>query len=116
MFTDKQNPHQTIARLKPLSWFIQSKNRKRREIKMKRLRKRAKGLAKLASHQTDGAVEITLPYVALGDLRRRWRQRETPLHSTLLRKVCKFERIKIPKINLSTSQDRTEVCWYMEWH
>ena len=64
---------------------------------MKRLRKQAKGLAKLASHQTDRAVEITLPYVALGDLRRRWRQRETPLHSALLRKVGKFKRIKIPK-------------------
>jgi len=25
MFTDKQNTHQTIARLKPLSWFIQSR-------------------------------------------------------------------------------------------
>ena len=73
------------------------KNRKRRENKMKRLRKQAKGLAKLASHQTEGAVEMTLPYVALGDLRRRWRQRETPLHSALLRKLGRFERIKIPK-------------------
>jgi len=54
-------------------------------------------LAKLASHQTDRAVEITLPYVALGDLRRRWRQRETTPYSALLRKVGKFERIKIPK-------------------
>src|SRR5438552_15481399 len=27
---------------------------------------------------------MTLPYVALGDLRRRWRQKETPIHSALL--------------------------------
>lgn len=58
---------------------------------------RAKALAKLSSHQTEGAVELTLPYVALGDLRRRWGQKETPLHSALLRKVSKFKRIKIPK-------------------
>jgi len=64
---------------------------------MRRLGMRAKALAKLASHQTEGAVEMTLSYVALGDLRRRWRQKETPLHSALLRKVSKFKRIKIPK-------------------
>jgi len=64
---------------------------------MKRLRKRARGLAKMASHQLEGVVELTLPYVALGDLRRRWRQKETLLHSALLRKVDKFKRIKIPK-------------------
>ena len=40
---------------------------------------------------------MTLSYVALGDLRRRWWQKETPLHSALLRKVSKFKRIKIPK-------------------
>jgi hypothetical protein len=73
------------------------KNRKKKENKMRRLGKRAKGLAKLASHQKKGAVEMTLPYVALGDLRRRWRQKETPLHSALLRKVNKFKRIKISK-------------------
>ena len=64
---------------------------------MRRLGMRAKALAKLSSHQTEGAVEMTLSYVALGDLRRRWRQKETPLHSALLRKVSKFKRIKIPK-------------------
>jgi hypothetical protein len=73
------------------------KNRKKKENKMRRLGRRAKGLAKLASHQTEGVDEMTLPYVALGDLRRRWRQKETPLHSALLRKVDKFKRIKIPK-------------------
>jgi hypothetical protein len=73
------------------------KNRKKKENKMRRLGMRAKALAKLVSHQTEGAVEITLSYVALGDLRRRWRQKETPLHSALLRKVSKFKRIKIPK-------------------
>jgi len=57
----------------------------------------SKALAKLSSHQTEEAVELTLPYVALGDLRRRWRQKETLLHSALLRKVDKFKRIKIPK-------------------
>ena len=64
---------------------------------MRTLRKRTEKLAKLASHQMEEVVEMTLPYVALGDLRRRWRQKETPLHSALLRKVSKFKRIKIPK-------------------
>ena len=73
------------------------KNRKKKVNKMRRLGKRAKGLAKLASYQLKGVVELTLPYIALGDLRRRWRQKETPLHSALLRKVSKFKRIKIPK-------------------
>jgi hypothetical protein len=73
------------------------KNRKKREKKMHTLRKRTKRLAKLASHQMEGVVEMTLPYVALGDLRRRWRQKETPLHPVLLKKLDKFKRIKIPK-------------------
>ena len=73
------------------------KNHKKVEKKMKRLRKQARGLAKMASYQPEGVVELTLPYVALGDLRRRWRQKETLLHSALLRKVDKFKRIKIPK-------------------
>ena len=72
-------------------------NRKKRYKRMKTLKQRTKGLAKLASRQMKGTVEMMLPYVALGDLRRRWRQRETPVHPALLRKVCKFQRIKIPK-------------------
>jgi len=40
---------------------------------------------------------MELSYIALGDLRRRWRQKETPLHPALLRKSNKFKRIKIPK-------------------
>ena len=73
------------------------KNRKKREKKMRILKKKAKGLAKLGSHHKKGILEIKLPYVALGDLRRRWRQKETPLHPALLRKLNKFKRIKIPK-------------------
>jgi hypothetical protein len=73
------------------------KNRKRIENRLRKLRKRTKALTKLGYRQMERAVEMKLPYVALGDLRRRWRQRETPLHSALLRKVNKFERIKIPK-------------------
>ncbi len=73
------------------------KNRKKREKKMRTLKKRAKGLTKLASHHQEGILEMKLPYVALGDLRRRWRQKETPLHPALLRRFNKFKRIKIPK-------------------
>ena len=62
---------------------------------METLRKRTERLAKLASHQTEGVIEMTLPYVALGDLRRRWRQKETPLHSNVLKRLDKFKRIKI---------------------
>jgi len=64
---------------------------------MTKLRKRVARLSKLASHDVEGVVEMTLPYVALGDLRRRWRQRETPLHSALLKKFHTFKRIKIQK-------------------
>ena len=73
------------------------KNRKKKEKKMRTLRKRAERLAKLASHQMEEVVEMTLPYVTLGDFRRRWQQAETPLHPALLKKVNKFKRIKIPK-------------------
>ena len=64
---------------------------------MKALKRRTEGLKKLASQNTKGTVEMTLPYVALGDLRRRWRQKETPIHSALLRKLNTFKRIKISK-------------------
>ena len=70
------------------------KNRKKREKNMKALKRRTEGLA---SQNTKGTVEMTLPYVALGDLRRRWRQKETPIHSALLRKLNTFKRIKISK-------------------
>ena len=67
------------------------KNRKKREKKMRTLKKSAKGLAKLGSHDKEGILEMKLSYVALGDLRRRWRQKETPLHPALLRKFKKFK-------------------------
>ena len=84
------------------------KNRKKREKKMRTLKKRAKGLAKLGSHYKDGILEIKLPYVALGDLRWRWRQKEIPVHQALLHKLKKFNRIKIPKdrpLRISGSDD-----------
>src|SRR5437762_14079654 len=74
------------------------KNRKKKEKKMRTLRKRAERLARLASHQMEEVVEMTLPYVTLGDFRRRWQQAETPLHPALLKKVNKFKRSKIIKI------------------
>ena len=67
------------------------KNHKKREKKMRMLKKRAKGLTKLTSHHQEGILEMKLPYVALGDLRRRWRQAATPLHPALLKKVNKFK-------------------------
>ena len=73
------------------------KNRKAIEKKKATLRKRAERLAKLASRQNEGVIEMRLPYVALGDLRRRWRQKETPLHPMVLKKLDKFTRIKILK-------------------
>src|SRR5881394_1456281 len=73
------------------------KNRKAIEKKKATLRKRAERLAKLASRQKEGVIEMTLPYIALGDLRRRWRQKETPLHPVLLKNLDKFKRIKIQK-------------------
>jgi hypothetical protein len=74
-----------------------TKNRKKREKKMRTLKKRAKRLVKLADHHRERVVEMTLPYVALGDLRRKWRQRETPVHPVLLRRQDEFKRIKILK-------------------
>jgi len=73
------------------------KNRKKRERSKQLLKRRVKTLDKLAVNRTKDAVEMMLPYVALGDLRRRWRQKSTPLHPDLLKKVKRFKRIKIPK-------------------
>jgi len=73
------------------------KHRKKREKKMRILRKRTERLIKLAPRQMEEVVEMMLPYIALGDLRRRWRQKVTPVHPALLRRVDKFKRIKIPK-------------------
>ena len=73
------------------------KQRKQRERAKITLKKRTERLSKLAAHQEQKVVEMVLPYVALGDLRRRWRQKETPLHPYLHAKVEKFKRIKIPK-------------------
>ena len=42
-------------------------------------------------------LEMVLLYVALEDLRRRWRQRETPLDPYLYEKVKKFKRVRILK-------------------
>src|SRR5271163_1984046 len=84
------------------------KNRKRKKKKMKKLRKRAERLIKLAPHQMNELVEMTLSYVALENLRRRWRQKETPLHLALLKKLDKFKRIKIQKdkaLRISRSDD-----------
>ena len=71
------------------------KNRKKLVKKMRTLKKTAKRLVKLGSQE--GILEMKLPYVALGDLRRRWSQKERPLHPALLRKLKNFTRIKIPK-------------------
>ena len=73
------------------------KNRKKRERSKQLLKRRVKMLDKLAVNQTKDALEMMLPYVALGDLRRRWRQKSTPLHPDLLKKVDRFKRIKILK-------------------
>src|SRR5437667_433332 len=92
------------------------KNRKKKEKKMRTLRKRTEKLAKLASHQMEEVVEMTLPYIALGDLRRRWRQKETPLHPVLLKKLDKFKRIKIQKdkpFHISGSDGGKRLCG--EW-
>ena len=65
---------------------------------MRDLNKQVKRLTDMASyHWPNGESEMTLSHIALGDLRKRWRQKETPLHPALLRKVREFKRIKIPK-------------------
>jgi hypothetical protein len=64
---------------------------------MKTLKKRTETLSKLAARQQMNMVEMVLSHVSLGDLRRRWRQQETPLDPYLREKIKKFKRIKIPK-------------------
>lgn len=73
------------------------KNRKKRERQAKQLKSRIRAFDKSAFYRKKDAVEMILPYVALGDLRRRWRQKPTPLHPDLLKKVDRFKRIKILK-------------------
>jgi len=65
---------------------------------MRVLNKQIRRLTEMASHRWQkGEIEMRLSHVALGDLRRRWRQKETPLHAALLRKVRSFKRVKISK-------------------
>jgi len=65
---------------------------------MRTLKRRVERLKKISSqHWKKGEIEMKLPNIALGDLRRRWRQRETPIHAALLRRVCHFKRVKISK-------------------
>jgi hypothetical protein len=73
------------------------KNRKKREKAMSKLKKTAKRWARLGSHHKERILEMKLPYVALGDLRRKWKQTATILHPALLRRFKRFKRIKIPK-------------------
>ena len=80
---------------------------------MKRLRKQAKGLAKLASHQTEGAVEMTLHW---GISEEGGGREKPPFIPHFSERSVNSNEPKYQKINLAASQDRTEVCWYMEWH
>jgi len=106
LFKDKQNLQTIATKHKQLLSIGQSrsiimahsvKNRKKRERKKQVLNGRVKSLSKMASRRVKSVEEIELPHVALGDLRRRWRQQETPLPPDLRAKVEKFRRIKIPK-------------------
>src|ERR1700694_720809 len=58
------------------------------------LKKRKKSLARLGARQAKEMVEIKLPFMSLGDLRERWRQKETPLDPCLSKKISRFKRIK----------------------
>ena len=73
------------------------KNRNKLSKAKSALKKRKKSLARLAARQAKEMVEITLPFVSLGDLRERWRQKETPLDLCLSEKISRFKRIKIPR-------------------
>src|SRR5579862_7693894 len=74
------------------------KKRNKRERKMRILKKRVLRLKNISFHHwMKGENEMKLPDIALGDLRKRWRQREIPLHPALLRKASQFKRVKISK-------------------
>ena len=73
------------------------KNRNKRSKAKSALKKRKKSLARLGARQAKEMVEIKLPFVSLGDLRERWRQKETPLDPCLSEKISRFKRIKIPR-------------------
>ena len=59
------------------------------------LKKRVKTLQRMSTCQHRNIETITLPYVSLGDLRRRWKQEVTELHPALLSKVSQFHKLKI---------------------
>ena len=96
------------------------KKRKQREKAKMTLKKRIERLSKLGAREEQKVVEepkiveMVLPYVALGDLRRRWRQRETPLDPYLHEKVKKFKRVRILKyrpIHICGSEWRIAGIW-----
>lgn len=57
------------------------------------LEAQVEALTKRKTETFEKAIEITLPKVALGDIRRRWTSIQTPLHPALISKVPNFVRI-----------------------
>jgi hypothetical protein len=73
------------------------KNRQKRQRWKTNLQQRVKSLERLANRNNQTEETITLPKVALGDLREKWKQWDVPLDDSLRKKVKKFRRIKISK-------------------
>ena len=71
------------------------KTKKKIERTKADLKRRVKNLQKLFTIQHRNVETITLPYVSLGDLRRRWKQDETELDPALLSRISQFRRFKI---------------------
>jgi hypothetical protein len=71
------------------------KKRKQRERIQRNLNVRATNLKKLAKKHYKEAINITLPEVALGDLRAKFKHTHYALHPVYQRLIHKFERIPI---------------------
>jgi len=77
-----------------LNMVHSKQSQRKREKKKNGLVRRIKSLQKLSKRQHEN-VEITLPFVSLGDLRARWKPHRYDLDPILLAKVSNFRKIKI---------------------
>lgn len=73
------------------------RNRKKKECTRRVLNKRVKALQKLATKQHVNSIDIILDYVSLGDLRDRWKLKQSELHPAIRRMLPKFKRIPLNK-------------------
>ena len=72
---------------------ISVRKRKKTQRHRQKLDLKAKDLMRRS--RREAAENMTIPSVALGDLRRRWTKKQRPLHPAVERQITKFKRIPV---------------------